>query len=85
MKKIIDKLAIVFNNLEHNDDIKNANLIREIIEEIQKHVLPGGEKDPPIIRLQKKYANENSDDFHIENIEKYADWLEKEILKLLGE
>jgi len=34
-EKILGKLAIVFNNLEHKEDDENADLVKEIINEIK--------------------------------------------------
>jgi hypothetical protein len=33
--EIIDKLAIVFNDLEHLDETENANKIKEIIKDLE--------------------------------------------------
>jgi hypothetical protein len=32
--EIIDRIAIVFNNLEHNEDTENANLLAELMKDI---------------------------------------------------
>ena len=33
--EIIDRIAIVFNNLEHNGDTENANLLAELMNDIK--------------------------------------------------
>jgi len=40
--EIIDRIAIVFNNLEHNDDTENANLLADLMKDIKQNTKMAG-------------------------------------------
>jgi len=51
--EIIDRIAIVFNNLEHNGDTKNANLLAELMNDIKAlHIADVSESLSDVVKEQ---------------------------------
>ena len=82
MKKLLIEFANFLNEYKGQEDVRFDFMVIDFLQKRKADYLPGTDADDPIIRLQKKYANENPDDYHIENIPKYADWLENEMLNI---